>query len=123
MEDFGSNIREWTQNELEIKKLQLKINDYKYKNKKLTDNLLSHIEITNQEDHIFKISSLNTDIKLNKTKISDSLTFKLLEFCLPLYFKENFDKSNDYHIQNIISFIKNKRTTKIKKNLEIVQMK
>ena len=123
MEDFGSNIREWTQNELEIKKLQLKINDYKYKNKKLTDNLLSHIEITNQEDHIFKISSLNTDIKLNKTKISDSLTFKLLEFCLPLYFKENFDKSNDYHIQNIISFIKNKRITKIKKNLEIVQMK
>lgn len=121
MDNFGSHITEWTRNELDIKQLQQTINEKKQTNKQLSEKLLQHIEHQQLDDNIFKLSSLQKDVCVRQTKTSDSLTFKFLEYCLGSYFQENSSQSNEYHLQNIIQFIKQKRTTKIKKTLEIVK--
>jgi hypothetical protein len=121
MDNFGSQITEWTKNELDIKQLQNKINEKKQTNKQISEKLLEHIEQEQLNDNIFKLSSLQKDVCVRKIKTSDSLTFKFLEYCLQSYFQENSSQSNEYHLQNIISFIKQKRTTKVKKTLEIIK--
>lgn len=121
MDNFGSQITEWTRNELDIKQLQQTINEKKQTNKQLSEKLLQHIEHQQLDDNIFKLSSLQKDVCVRQIKTSDSLTFKFLETCLVSYFQENSSQSNEYHLQNIIPFIKQKRTTKVKKTLEIVK--
>jgi hypothetical protein len=119
MENFGLKITEWTKNDLEIKKLQKQLNEKKEQNKNLSNDLLIEIQEKNLNDNIFKISSLKQDVFVRQIKVSDSLSLKYLEFCIAEYFKENSDKSNSFHLENLLTYIKQKRTVKTKTSLEI----
>tara|TARA_B110001469_G_C9621149_1_gene309591 strand:- start:136 stop:498 length:363 start_codon:yes stop_codon:yes gene_type:complete len=120
MEEFGKNLTNWTQNDIEIKNLQKKINDIKQTNKLLSENLFEHINSNDLSGNIFKITSLNKDVTVKKTKVNDSLTFKFLECMLLEYFTKNNDKSNEYHSENILNYIKENRQFSIKFNLSLI---
>lgn len=119
MENFGLKITEWTKNDLEIKTLQKQLNEKKEQNKNLSNDLLMEIQEKNLNDNIFKISSLKQDVFVRQTKVSDCLSLKYLEFCIMEYFKENSDKPNSFHLENLVTYIKQKRTVKTKTSLEI----
>lgn len=119
MENFGKNLTTWTNNDMDIKNLQKKINDIKQTNKILSETIFEHINSNNLQNNVFKISSLNKDVVVKKTKVNDSLTFKFLESILSEYFKNHNDKSNEYHSENLLNYIKENRNQVVKYNLEI----
>tara|TARA_Y100000389_G_scaffold103671_1_gene100561 strand:+ start:72 stop:434 length:363 start_codon:yes stop_codon:yes gene_type:complete len=120
MSDFKENITKWATNDIEIKKLNDEIKKYRIINRDLSIEILSHIEKNNQEDNIFKIGSLDTDIKVNCTKVQESISYKYLNSCLQQYFKEHKDKDDSYHIENLLDYIKSNRTTTVKQTLQII---
>ena len=120
MSDFKENITKWATNDIEIKKLNDEIKKYRLINRELSIEILTHIENNNQEDNIFKIGSLDTDIKVNCTKVQESISYKYLDSCLQQYFKEHKDKGDSYHIENLLDYIKSNRTTTLKQTLQII---
>jgi flagellar motor switch protein FliG len=120
MEDFKSNITLWATTDIEIKKLNEKIKEYRQTNKCLTEQILKHIESNEIENNVFKISSIDTAIKLNKTKVQESISYKFLQTTIESYFSENVHKDNKYHMENLLDFIKTNRLTTEKKTLTII---
>jgi len=119
MENFGEVIKEWTRNEIEIKKLQERLKNIRSKNKELSHDLLIHIDENDLQDNTFNITSLQKKISIKESKITEPLTFKYLENCINIYFDINEEKDNKYHKENLLKFIKFKRQSSIKSTLEI----
>ena len=120
MENFKEVITQWTQNELEIEKLQNQLKQLRLKNKERSIDLLNHIHEHKLTDNLFTISSLQKKICVRESKTAEHLSFKFLQACLESYFQENPCKNDEYHLQNLIQYIKSKRSTSIKENLEMV---
>ena len=102
--DFNKNILEWTKYDNEQKDYLNKIKEIREKKNKLSDNIISYIQINKLEDNLFKLPKLNTTIQLSKNKNYEGLTYKYLEECFNEYYENDQDK-----ITEIIDFIRNKR--------------
>ena len=79
MDDFGQLLTQWTQIELDVKKLQEQIKEKREQRQKRSEKAIQFIQDNDLDDNVFKISSLQRDVQLKHTKIKELLTYKFLQ--------------------------------------------
>jgi len=120
MENLSNNMSEWAKTQLQLKEYNDKIKILRNQNNDRMNLILTDIEKLNIENNVFQMSSLGVNIKVNKTKQHESISYKYLENCINEYFIENINRDDKYHLDNLLNFIKQKRKTTIKSNLTII---
>lgn len=106
-----NNIKEWLQNDNDIKELQKQIKIKKEKNKFITNNLVEIMK--NNEIDCFDIN----DGKLiySQIKSKSTLSKKHLSTCLEKYFKNS---ETTEMVNDLCNFILDNRTTKITETIK-----
>ena len=104
MNQLENNIQNWVKIDNKIKQLSNDLKTYRSKKNNLTDNILTYIE-TNEMEHT-KIQITDGMLKFQNIKHTAPLTFKFLNECL------NKCINNEEHVQQIMQFIKDQRTSK-----------
>lgn len=106
-----NNIKEWLQNDNDIKELQKQIKIKKEKNKFITNNLVEIMK--NNEIDCFDIN----DGKLiySQIKSKSALSKKHLSTCLEKYFKNS---ETTEMVNDLCNFILDNRTTKITETIK-----
>ena len=106
-----ANIKEWIQNDNEIKELQKQMKIRKERKKTLTDNL---VEVMKKNDiDCFDINE--GKLMYSQIKSKTSLSKKHLSTCLEKYFKNS--ESNEM-INDLCNFILENRETKITETIK-----
>ena len=103
-QEFQTNIKDWVSIDNRIKKLQQDVRDLRMTKSNLTDNIFNYAEQNNLENAVIQIS--DGKLKFQNVKSTSPLTFGYLKQCL-LECMENEDQVNE-----LIKYIKTKRTTK-----------
>ena len=111
---FEENIKKWIQIDNIIKEKQLSIKQLKIEKEKYNENILEYLNENNLENATIKFG--DGKLRLVETSHSETLTYKLICESLCEYFKD--DPEHEDLIEDIIVFIKNKRTTKINKEIK-----
>lgn len=111
-----NHIKEWIQNDNEIKELQKQMKIRKDKKKALTDNL---IEVMKKND--IDCFDLNEGkLMYSQIKSKTSLSKKYLSTCLEKYFK---DSENNEMINDLCNFILENRETKVTETIKRKMLK
>ena len=121
MDDFGQLLTQWTQIELDVKKLQEQIKEKREQRQKMSEKAIQFIQDNDLDDNVFKISSLQRDVQLKHTKIQEPLTYKFLQQSLDHYFEDHANQSDSYHKENLVSYIKANRKSQSKSTLDILK--
>ena len=67
MSTFNRDILEWNNCDNTIKAKNEDIKELRLKRDNLENSILQHIQENNMEDNVFNITSMNTQLKVNKT--------------------------------------------------------
>ena len=109
MAEFNKNILEWVNCDNKIKSNNEVVKELRLKKVSLETNIIGYIQENNLEENIFNISSLDTQLKMNKTSVKESISYKFLENTFIQYFNET-DLDNDCKkSKELLEFIKNTR--------------
>ena len=111
MSTFNRNILEWIDYDNTIKAKNEAIKELRLKRDNLETSILQHIQENNLEDNVFNITSMNTQLKVNKTNTKETISYKFLETTLMKYF------NNETKTKDLLDFIKNNRNCVEKINL------
>ena len=111
MSTFNRNILEWINYDNTIKTKNDDIKKLRLKRDNLENSILQYIQENNMEDNVFNITSMNTQLKVNKTNTKETISYKFLETTLMKYFK------NETKTKDLLDFIKNNRNCVEKINL------
>ena len=111
MSTFNRDILEWINYDNTIKAKNDNIKDLRLKRDNLEISILQHIKENNMEDNVFNITSMNTQLKVNKTNTKETISYKFLEITLMKYF------NNETKTKELLDFIKNNRNCVEKINL------
>tara|TARA_B100000212_G_scaffold235905_1_gene179454 strand:+ start:533 stop:880 length:348 start_codon:yes stop_codon:yes gene_type:complete len=106
MAEFNQNIMKWVEYDNQIKSKNEEIKEIRSRKDTLEGSILEFIQNNNLEDNLFNISSMDTQLSMNKTTVKETISYKFLESTLLKYFDNDSEKSND-----LLTFIKNHRTS------------
>lgn len=120
MDNFSDDISVWAKNQIIIKQKSDEIRSLKNTNNEMMNKLLFDIKEKNIDNNIFQITTLDVNIKVQNTKIQESITYKYMDKCIEDYFNEYVNKDDTFHKDNMLNYIKQKRKTTIKSNLTII---
>ena len=101
---FQTNIKEWVSIDNKIKKLQQDVKELRMTKSNLTDNIFNYAEQNNLENAVIQIS--DGKLKFQNIKSTSPLTFGYLKQCLSECME------NQEQVEELIKYIKNKRTTR-----------
>ena len=99
MSTFNRDILEWINYDNTIKSKNDDIKDLRLKRDNLETSILQHIQENNMEDNVFNITSMNTQLKVNKTNTKETISYKFLETTLMKYF------NNETKTKELLDFI------------------
>jgi len=111
---FEDSIRKWVQIDNTIKEKYLAIKQLKIEKDQYNENILEYMNENNLENATIKIG--DGKIRLVETSVTPALTLKFICETLCEYFHE--DDDHEELVQEIITFIKEKRNVKINKELK-----
>ena len=117
MADFNKNILEWVNCDNKIKTNNEVVKELRLKKDSLETNIIGYIQENNLEGNIFNISSLDTQLKMNKTSVKESISYKFLESTFMKYFYET-DLDDCKKTKALLGFIKNSREASDKYSLK-----
>ena len=118
MADFNKNILEWVNCDNKIKSNNEVVKELRLKKDSLETNIIEYIQENNLEENIFNISSFDTQLKMNKTFIKESISYKFLEKTFMKFYNET-DLDNDCKkTKELLEFIKNSRESSDKYSLK-----
>ena len=103
-QEFQENIKDWVSIDNRIKKLQQQVKELRMTKSNLTDNIFNYAEQNNLENAVIQIS--DGKLKFQNVKSTSPLTFGYLKQCLSECME------NQEQVEELIKYIKNKRTTK-----------
>jgi len=109
MAEFNNNILEWVNYDNEIKKNNEVIKGIRLKKELLETNMICFIKENNLEENVFNISSLDTQLKVNKTAVKESISYKFLESSFMKYFYEPDFDGDCKKTKALLEFIKKSR--------------
>ena len=118
MAEFNNNILEWVNYDNEIKKNNEVIKELRLKKDLLETNIIGFIKEKNLEENVFNISSLDTQLKFNKTSVKESISYKFLENTFMKYFYEPDFDGDCKKTKALLEFIKNSREASDKYSLK-----
>lgn len=101
---FQENVRNWVSIDNQLKILNEKTKILREEKNALGESLNHYIETENLHNATVEIS--DGKLKFQNTKVSQPLTFKLVEQCLQ-------DLMPEEQVKQVIKFIKSKRETKV----------
>lgn len=107
--DFQENIKEWVSKDNQIKTYTERIKILRESRSYLTEKIFDYAENNNLHHAVIQIT--DGKLKFNNSKISEPLTFKLIEKGLEKYFE------ND-QIKEVIKHIKSLRESTIKSEIK-----
>ena len=107
--DFQENIKEWVSKDNQIKTYTERIKTLRESRSNLTEKIFDYAENNNLHHAVIQIT--DGKLKFNNSKISEPLTFKLIEKGLEKYFE------ND-QIKEVIKHIKSLRESTIKSEIK-----
>ena len=96
MADFNKNILEWVNCDNKIKTNNEVVKELRLKKDSLETNIIEYIQENNLEENIFNISSFDTQLKMNKTFIKESISYKFLEKTFMKFYNENMLESQAF---------------------------
>lgn len=102
---FEERIKEWVSTDNMMKLYLEKIRELRHKRNDITDSLITYAADQNLEHAVIQIS--DGRLKFQQTKTTAPLTFKFIEQCL----KDCI--ANDEDVDQIIKYIKEKRSIRI----------
>lgn len=103
-QEFQTNIKDWVSIDNRIKNLQQQVKELRMTKSNLTDNIFNYAEQNNLENAVIQIS--DGKLKFQNVKSTSPLTFGYLKQCL----LDCID--NEEQVDELIKYIKNKRTTR-----------
>ena len=109
MAEFNKNILEWVNCDNKIKSNNEVVKELRLKKDSLETNIIGYIQENNLEGNIFNISSLDTQLKMNKTSVKESISYKFLENTFREYFYETESDNDCIKSKALLEFIKNSR--------------
>jgi hypothetical protein len=98
------NVQQWVSIDNQIKLYSDKLKELRDKKNDIGEHIHSQLESNGKLDSTIKIP--DGQLKLAKTKETQTLTFKYLETCLSEIIK------NEEQVKKIVEYIKNKREVK-----------
>ena len=102
---FENQIQQWVLLDNQLKQLNEKVKDLRYKRNDLEENITTYASENNLSNATVKIS--DGKLKFTNTKVQEPITFKYLEKTLAEVIK------NESQVKLILEHIKQKRTSKI----------
>ena len=101
---FENQIQQWVLLDNQLKQLNEKVKDLRYKRNDLEENITTYASENNLSNATVKIS--DGKLKFTNTKVQEPITFKYLETCLREIIK------NEDQVTKIVDYVKNKREVK-----------
>ena len=102
---FENQIQQWVLLDNQLKQLNEKVKDLRYKRNDLEENITTYASENNLSNATVKISDGN--LKFTNTKVQEPITFKYLEKTLAEVIK------NESQVKLIMEHLKQKRSVKI----------
>ena len=102
---FENKIQQWVSLDNQLKQLNEKVKDLRYKRNDLEENITTYASENNLSNATVKIS--DGKLKFTNTKVQEPITFKYLEKTLAEVIK------NESQVKLIMEHLKQKRSVKI----------
>ena len=118
MAEFNKNILEWVNCDNKIKTNNEVVKELRLKKDSLETNIIGYIQENNLEENIFNISSFDTQLKMNKSFIKESISYKFLEKTFMAYFYEPDFDGDCKKTKALLEFIKKSRESSDKYSLK-----
>jgi len=117
-DDFVKNIQKWVAIDTQLRDIHEKTKKLREARKEVSDIIHRQVETRKMEKMIINIS--DGELRFCEKKEYNSLTFAYMEQCLNEYFLQKYP-SFQIHVDDIIQYVKTKRTVKIVKDIHRIQ--
>ena len=112
---FNENILKWVQYDNKIKEQQNILKLLKEKKELINNDIINYIVVNNLSDKSIQIKNSNVELKYNTSNNYEGITYKYLEKCFDLFFKE---KNIELDSTELLNYIKNNRQITTKENIK-----
>ena len=114
--EFSNKIKSWSMYEQKYQELKNEMSKISDQKEQLTKEIVNYIQIHNMQRIAINVG--NKKIYYHEEQTNNNLSFGFLKDCLMTYFNNDEKK-----VEQLINFIKSKRTKSFKPNLKIMSKK
>ena len=111
--EFSNKIKSWSMYEQKYQELKNEMSKISDQKEQLTKEIVNYIQIHNMQRIAINVG--NKKIYYHEEQTNNNLSFGFLKDCLMTYFNNDEKK-----VEQLINFIKSKRTKSVKPNLKFI---